>query len=104
MSANGVINGLGGRVQKQLGRFEVKGVGKIASGTKFITVMKSREIKGNPKRNLWTIREELVQAIKELDFFSTNESSSIDFYSDNDLITALGKVRISRSFLPKLTR
>lgn len=89
MSANGVINGLGGRVQKQLGRFEVKGVGKIASGTKFITVMKSREIKGNPKRNLWTIREELVQAIKELDFFSTNESSSIDFYSDNDLITAL---------------
>ncbi|MDS6658153.1 HNH endonuclease [Klebsiella pneumoniae] len=86
---NGVINGLGGRVQKQLGRFEVKGVGKIASGTKFITVMKSREIKGNPKRNLWTIREELVQAIKELDFFSTNESSSIDFYSDNDLITAL---------------
>lgn len=49
MSANGVINGLGGRVQKQLGRFEVKGVGKIASGTKFITVMKSREIKGNLK-------------------------------------------------------
>lgn len=77
------------RFKKQLGRFEVKGVGKIASGTKFITVMKSREIKGNPKRNLWTIREELVQAIKELDFFSTNESSSIDFYSDNDLITAL---------------
>ncbi|MCS5879958.1 hypothetical protein LNP17_00270 [Klebsiella variicola subsp. variicola] len=62
---------------------------RLLPGQKFITVMKSREIKGNPKRNLWTIREELVQAIKELDFFSTNESSSIDFYSDNDLITAL---------------
>ena len=49
MSANGVINGLGGRVQKELGRFEVKGVGNIASGTKFITVMKSKEIGGNPK-------------------------------------------------------
>jgi 5-methylcytosine-specific restriction protein A len=68
MSANGVINGLGGRVQKELGRFEVKGVGNIASGTKFITVMKSKEIGGKPKRNLWTIREELVQAINELDF------------------------------------
>jgi 5-methylcytosine-specific restriction protein A len=30
--------------------------------------MKSKEIEGKPKRNLWTIREELVQAIKELDF------------------------------------
>jgi 5-methylcytosine-specific restriction protein A len=29
MSANGVINGLGGRVQKELGRFEVKGIGNI---------------------------------------------------------------------------
>lgn len=72
MSANGVINGLGGRVQKELGRFEVKGIGNIASGTKFITVMKSKEIGGKPKRNLWTIREELVQAIKELDFFWHN--------------------------------
>lgn len=77
MSANGVINGLGGRVQKQLGRFEVKGVGKIASGTKFITVMKSREIKGNPKRNLWTIREELVQAIKELDFLVRTKAQAL---------------------------
>lgn len=30
--------------------------------------MKSKEIGGKPKRNLWTIREELVQAINELDF------------------------------------
>ena len=36
MSANGVINGLGGRVQKELGRFEVKGIGNIAAGTKFL--------------------------------------------------------------------
>lgn len=79
MSANGVINGLGGRVQKQLGRFEVKGVGKIASGTKFITVMKSREIKGSPKRNLWTIREELVQAIKELDFLVRTKAQALIF-------------------------
>jgi hypothetical protein len=49
MSANGVINGLGGRVQKELGRFEVKGVGKIASGTKFITVMKVKKSAENPK-------------------------------------------------------
>ncbi|HCQ8454894.1 TPA: HNH endonuclease [Klebsiella oxytoca] len=89
MSANGVINGLGGRVQKELGRFEVKGVGNIASGTKFITVMKSRQIEGKPKRNLWTIREELVQAIKELDFFGTTESTTGDFYSDDELINAI---------------
>lgn len=89
MSANGVINGLGGRVQKKLGRFEVEGVGKIASGTKFITVMKSKEIDGKPKRNLWTIREELVQAIKELDFFCMNESTNSEFYSDDELINAI---------------
>ena len=89
MSANGVINGLGGRVQKELGRFEVKGIGNIASGTKFITVMKSRQIDGKPKRNLWTIREELVQAIKELDFFGTSESTTGDFYSDDELINAI---------------
>lgn len=89
MSANGVINGLGGRVQKELGRFEVKGVGNIASGTKFITVMKSKEIGGKPKRNLWTIREELVQAIVELDFFGLTESTNSDFYSDDELINAI---------------
>lgn len=49
MSANGVINGLGGRVQKELGRFEVKGIGNIAPGTKFITVMKSKETGEKPK-------------------------------------------------------
>lgn len=49
MSANGVINGLGGRVQKELGRFEVKGIGNIAHGTKFITVMKSKETGEKPK-------------------------------------------------------
>jgi 5-methylcytosine-specific restriction protein A len=48
MSANGVINGLGGRVQKNLVD-SVKGIGNIASGTKFITVMKSKEIGGKPK-------------------------------------------------------
>lgn len=36
MSANGVINGLAGRVQKELGRFEVRGIGNIARGTRFI--------------------------------------------------------------------
>ncbi|EFB3218809.1 TPA: HNH endonuclease [Escherichia coli] len=91
MSANGVINGLGGRVQKELGRFEVKGIGNIASGTKFITVMKSKEIGGKPKRNLWTIREELVQAIKELDFFGTTENTSNEFYSDDELVNAMEK-------------
>ena len=63
MSANGVINGLGGRVQKELGRFEVKGVGNIASGTKFITVMKSKENRReNPKKKTYgQFVRELVQ-------------------------------------------
>jgi 5-methylcytosine-specific restriction protein A len=30
--------------------------------------MKSKETGEKPKRYLWTIRDELVQAIKELDF------------------------------------
>ncbi|CAH4022349.1 MULTISPECIES: HNH endonuclease [Enterobacter] len=89
MSANGVINGLGGRVQKELGRFEVKGIGNIAAGTKFITVMNSKEIDVKPKRNLWTIREELVQAIKELDFFGETQSTNTEFYSDDELINAI---------------
>ena len=73
MSANGVINGLGGRVQKELGRFEVKGIGNIAPGTKFITVMKSKETGEKPKRYLWTIRDELVQANNTFDVAQTFE-------------------------------
>ncbi len=89
MSANGVINGLGGRVQKELGRFEVKGIGNIAPGTKFITVMKSKETGEKPKRYLWTIRDELVQAIKELDFFGSKEITTNEYYSDDELINAM---------------
>ena len=88
-SANGVINGLGGRVQKELGRFEVKGIGNIAPGTKFITVMKSKETGEKPKRYLWTIRDELVQAIKELDFFGSKEITTNEYYSDDELINAM---------------
>jgi 5-methylcytosine-specific restriction enzyme A len=69
MSANGIINGLAGRVQKELGRFVVKGVGGIAPGTRFIVVMKSKLIDTKPKTWEWTIREELVQAIEELNIF-----------------------------------
>jgi 5-methylcytosine-specific restriction enzyme A len=69
MSANGIINGLAGRVQKELGRFVVKGVGGIAPGTRFIVVMKSKLIDTKPKKWEWTIREELVQAIKESNIF-----------------------------------
>jgi 5-methylcytosine-specific restriction protein A len=88
-----VINGLGGRVQKELGRFEVKGVGNIASGTKFITVMKSKEIGGKPKRNLWTIREELVQAINELDFLVQQKWPAVSITHD-ELINAIEKSNI----------
>lgn len=42
---------------------------QYSTRTKFITVMKSKETGEKPKRYLWTIRDELVQAIKELDFF-----------------------------------
>ena len=89
MSANGVINGLGGRVKKELGRIEVKGIGNIAPGTKFITVMKSKETGEKPKRYLWTIRDELVQAIKELDFFGSKEITTNEYYSDDELINAM---------------
>ncbi|QXB95978.1 HNH endonuclease signature motif containing protein [Aeromonas sp. FDAARGOS 1406] len=95
MSANGVINGLGGRVQKELGRFEVKGVGNIAAGTKFITVMKSKESDEKPKRNLWTIREELVQAIKELDYFGINKCTENIVYSDDELINSIEEDELS---------
>jgi len=96
MSANGVINGLGGRVQKELGRFEVEGVGNIAVGTRFITVMQSKETESKPKRFLWTIREELVQAIKDLDYFGANKPSpkvvySDEVYSDDELVNGVGE-------------
>jgi 5-methylcytosine-specific restriction protein A len=89
MSANGIINGLAGRVQKELGRFVVKGVGDIAKGTRFIVVMKSKQIVTKPKTWEWTIREELVQAIKELNIFS--DDSNLDYScTDDDLILDIG--------------
>lgn len=84
MSANGVVNGLGGRVQKELGRFIVQGVGNIAKGTRFITVMNSRETQTRPKRFVWTIRPELIEAIETLSFFGQDEC-----YSDEELITGV---------------
>lgn len=89
MSANGIINGLAGRVQKELGRFIVKGIGDIAKGTRFIVVMKSKQIDTKPKTWEWTLREELVKAIEELDVFSDNS------YSDDDLISYIGDINIS---------
>lgn len=84
MSANGVVNGLGGRVQKELGRFIVQGVGNIAKGTRFITVMNSRETQTRPKRFIWTIRPELIDAIEALSFFGQDEC-----YSDEELVTGV---------------
>jgi len=85
MSANGIINGLAGRVQKELGRFVVKGVGGIAKGTRFIVVMKSKLINTKPKAWEWTLREELVKAIEELNIFSD------DSYSDDELVSDIDK-------------
>ena len=48
--------------KKNLGRFIVKGVGDIAKGTRFIVVMKSKQIDTKPKPWEWTLREELVQS------------------------------------------
>ena len=89
MSANGVINGFAGRAQKELGRFVVKGIGDIAKGTRFIVVMKSKLIKAKPKTWEWTIREELVKAIEELNIFSDNS------YSDDALVSDIGDSDIS---------
>lgn len=89
MSANGIINGLAGRVQKELDRFVVKGIGGIAPGTKFIVVMKSKLIVTKPKKWEWTIREELVKAIEELNIFSDNS------YSDETLVSDIGDSDIS---------
>ncbi|MEH7072877.1 hypothetical protein V7121_16630 [Neobacillus drentensis] len=88
MSANGIINGLAGRVQKELGRFVVKGIGGIATGTRFIVVMKSKLINAKPKTWEWTIREELVKAIEELNIFSDysySDDALISDISDNDI-------------------
>ncbi|MBL4933241.1 HNH endonuclease [Clostridium paridis] len=92
MSANGIINGLAGRVQKELGRFTVKGIGGIAKGTRFIVVMKSKLIDTKPKTWEWTLREELVKAIEELYIFSD------DSYSDDDLVTDIGDIDISPDY------
>lgn len=84
MSANGVVNGLGGRVQKELGRFLIRGIGNIAAGTRFITVMESRETQTKPKRFAWTIRRELIEAINETSFFGADE-----VYSDDELVSGV---------------
>ncbi|AGF57215.1 5-methylcytosine-specific restriction protein A [Clostridium saccharoperbutylacetonicum] len=89
MSANGIINGLAGRVQKELGRFVVKGIGDIATGTRFIVVMKSKQINTKPKTWEWTLREELIEAIEELSIFSD------DSYSDDDLVSDISKSDIT---------
>lgn len=51
--------------------------------------MKSKETGEKPKRYLWTIRDELVQAIKELDFFGSKEITTNEYYSDDELINAM---------------
>ncbi len=89
MSANGIINGLAGRAQKELGRFVVKGIGNIAKGTRFIVVMKSKQVDKKPKTWEWTLREELVKAIEELKIFSE------DSYSDDELISDITNSDIS---------
>jgi len=89
MSANGIINGLAGRVQKELGRFVVKGVGDIAKGTRFIVIMKSKQIDTKPKTWGWTIRYELVKAIEELNIFS-DDSDLVYSYTDDELVSGIG--------------
>jgi len=89
MSANGIINGLAGRVQKELGRFVIKGIGGIAPGTRFIVVMKSKLFDAKSKTWEWTIRDELVEAIEELNIFSDNS------YSDDTLVSVIGQSDIS---------
>lgn len=89
MSANGIINGLAGRAQKELGRFVVKGIGNIAKGTRFIVVMKSKQVDKKSKTWEWTLREELVKAIEELKIFSE------DSYSDDELISDITNSDIS---------
>ncbi len=51
--------------------------------------MKSKETGEKPKRYLWTIRDELVQAIKELDLFGVEEITINEYYSDDELINAM---------------
>ncbi|SHH44624.1 HNH endonuclease [Clostridium intestinale] len=89
MSANGIINGLAGRAQKELGRFVVKGIGNIAKGTRFIVVMKSKQVDKKPKTWEWTLREELIKAIEKLKIFSE------DSYSDDELISDITNSDIS---------
>lgn len=95
MSANGIINGLAGRVQKELGRFVVNGIGDIAKGTRFIVVMKSKQINTKPKTWEWTLREELVQVIEELNIFSDDDLisdiSKSDIFLDTTYFEYIGK-------------
>jgi len=71
---------------KELGRFSVKGIGGIAPGTRFIVVMRSKLVDAKWE---WTIREELVEAIEELDIFSANS------FSDDALVSVIGNSDIS---------
>lgn len=56
--------------------------------------MKSKEIGGKFKRNLWIICEEFVQVINELDFFGIIEMVSSEYYFDDELINVIEKSNI----------
>lgn len=80
MSSDGVLNSLVGRVQKEIDWFVVKVKCGIARVTRFIMVMKTKQIDTKPKNWELTSKQELVQAIEELNILS-----------DDDLVSDISK-------------
>lgn len=74
---NGIVGGLAKRIKKYLNRFEV--IGTDGAKTAFIYVFEGwHEFYEKGGKFVWKLRDELVQAIKELNLFDDVEHSILE--------------------------
>lgn len=79
---NGIVVGLGKRIIKHLNRFEI--IGTEGEKSYFIILFEGwHEDYDRNKNFVWKIRNELIQAIEDLDFFpNLTDSSNNDFKNE----------------------
>lgn len=93
---NGIVKGLGIRIIKHLNRFEV--IGTTGNKSYFIIPFEGWHVDYDESKNfVWKLRDELVTAIEELDFFKLSPIPLNEDYENIGITekTPEGKARVS---------
>lgn len=99
---NGYVIGLGKRIIKYLNRFEV--IGTDGKKSYFILPFEGWHEDYNPSKNfVWKIRNELIQAIEELNLFK-DISVDVDDLQNIDVIEKRSEGKIKVSYTTKYER